>query len=229
MNVFIVYYHPEEKSFNHAMFQRACDTLKLESAEVRTSDLKAMKFDSLPGRNAYKTIKDPACFKQQIEELHAVEQNSFADFIESEIEKMEWCDLMIWQFPLWWFGLPSPFKGWVERVYAMGRVYNGAHLYENGLFKGKRAMLSFTTGAPADAYKEGGMNGDIEQLIRPIQQGMLSFLGFTVLKPTIVFSPAQISAEARKKALDDYGARISELLRTLPAVSSQNLPYKDPK
>jgi Flavodoxin-like fold len=30
---------------------------------------------------------------------------------------------MIWQFPLWWFGLPSILKGWVDRVFAMGRTY----------------------------------------------------------------------------------------------------------
>ncbi|OQA75368.1 MAG: General stress protein 14 [Lentisphaerae bacterium ADurb.Bin242] len=226
MNVFIVYYHPEEKSFNHAMFQRACETLKRESADLKTSDLKAMKFDPMPGRSAYKTVKDPTCFKQQIEELHATEQNSFADFIEEEIRKMEWCDLMIWQFPMWWFGLPSVLKGWTERVFALGRVYNGAHLYENGLFKDKRAMLSFTTGAPADAYKEGGLNGDIHKIILPIRRG-IEFLGFSVLEPNIVFAPAHISEEARKKALDDYSVRIGELLKTVPAVSSKNLPCKE--
>ncbi len=127
---------------------------------------------------------------------------------------------------MWWFGLPSVLKGWTERVYALGRVYNGAHLYENGLFKGKRAMLSFTTGAPADAYKEGGLNGDIHKIILPIRRG-LEFLGFSVQEPNIVFAPAHISEEARKKALEDYSERIAELLKTVPAVSEQNLPCKE--
>src|SRR5579864_3621873 len=36
--------------------------------------------------------------------------------VETEIEKIEWCDLMSWQFPLWWFELPGILKGWVDRV-----------------------------------------------------------------------------------------------------------------
>jgi putative NADPH-quinone reductase len=27
---------------------------------------------------------------------------------------------MIWQFPLWWFGLPAMVQGWLDRVFAMG-------------------------------------------------------------------------------------------------------------
>ena len=42
---------------------------------------------------------------------------------KAEIAKLEGCDLMVWQFPLWWFGLPGPLKGWVDRVFAMGRTY----------------------------------------------------------------------------------------------------------
>jgi len=46
---------------------------------------------------------------------------------------------MIWQFPLWWFGLPAVLKGWVDRVLAMKRTYGGGRIYETGVFRGKRA------------------------------------------------------------------------------------------
>jgi NAD(P)H dehydrogenase (quinone) len=35
------------------------------------------------------------------------------------MQKIEWCDLMIWQFPLWWFSVPAILKGWFDRVFAM--------------------------------------------------------------------------------------------------------------
>jgi hypothetical protein len=82
------------------------------------------------------------------------------------------CDLMIWQFPLWWFGVPAILKGWVDRVFAMGRTYGGERFYENGVFKGKRALLSVTTGGPEAVYQKGGWNGDIQAILRPIQRGM---------------------------------------------------------
>jgi hypothetical protein len=36
----------------------------------------------------------------------------------------------------------------VDRVFAMGRSYGGGHIYETGVFRGKRALLSLTAGGP---------------------------------------------------------------------------------
>ena len=152
MKAFIVYWHPEPQSFNHAMFTTACQTLKDAKWEVKTSDLHAMKFNPVSSRANFQSVKDPDYFKQQIEEMHASETKGFSADIEAEMEKLEWCDLMIWQFPMWWFSLPAMMKGWVDRVFAMGRIYGGGHIYETGVFKGKRAMLSLTTGGPAESY-----------------------------------------------------------------------------
>ncbi len=212
MKVFVVYCHPESRSFNRAMFNTACVTLKDAGCEVRTTDLHALKFDPRPGRDAYKMVKDPEVFKQQIEELYATEQHAFADFIETEIRKMEWCELMIWQFPMWWFGLPATLKGWVDRVFAMGRVYDGKHLYKQGRFAGKRVLLSLTTGAPESAYVEGGMNGDIGKMLYPISHGMLPFVGFSVLNPHVVYAPAHQSEERREEELRAYAAYLRTLL-----------------
>ena len=110
MKVFIVYWHPEPKSFNGAMFRTACETLAAAAHQVCTSDLNEMGFNPVSGRHNFNTVKDPSYFKQQIEELHATENHGFAAEVEREIKKMEACDLMIWQFPMWWFGLPAVLK-----------------------------------------------------------------------------------------------------------------------
>ena len=64
-------------------------------------------------------------------------------------------ELMLWQFPLWWFGLPAVFKGWVDRVFAMGRTYGGDRRFETGVFRDKQALLSVTTGGPAEVSVAG--------------------------------------------------------------------------
>ena len=140
MNVLIVYCHPEPHSFNHAMFQTACQALQKNHHKIRISDLHRMKFDPVSGRSAYKTVKNPERFRQQLEEMYASERFGFADFIENEIEKIEDCDLMIWQFPLWWCSIPALLKGWVDRVFAMGRIYGGGHMYETGFCAGNRSV-----------------------------------------------------------------------------------------
>jgi len=208
MKVFIVFAHPEHQSFNGALFRTAVDTLTSAGHEVRTSDLYAMPFDPVSSRRNFITIKDPNYFKPQIEEMYATESYGFADDIEAEIEKMEWCDLMIWQFPLWWFGLPGILKGWVDRVFAMGRTYGGDRRYANGVFKGKRAMLSLTTGGPVPAYLKGGVNGDIHAILRPVQRGMLQFVGFEVLAPQIAYGPVRLQLSQRSQLLTAFAERL---------------------
>ena len=216
MKVFIVYWHPEPKSFNGAMLRAACETLDAAGHRVSTSDLNEMGFNPVSGRHNFNTVKDPSYFKQQIEELHATENHGFATEVESEIKKMEGCDLMIWQFPLWWFGLPAALKGWVDRVFAMGRTYGGGHFYETGVFRGKRAFLSLTTGGPEEAYRTGGFNGDIAAILRPIHRGMLQFIGFDVLAPQIVYGPVHLTDEERRQQLATYTARLQRIADESP-------------
>jgi NAD(P)H dehydrogenase (quinone) len=216
MKVFVLYWHPEPQSFNSAMFRAACATLADAGHKIRTSDLDAMHFDPVSSRKNFTTVKDPGYFKPQIEETYATEMSGFAPQIESEIAKVEWCDLMIWQFPLWWFGLPAALKGWVDRVFAMGRTYGGSRIYQSGVFRGKRALLSLTTGGPEDAYREGAFNGDMAGILRPIHRGMLQFVGFEVLAPQIVYGPIRMTDEQRKRALAAYVERLQMIDRELP-------------
>jgi NAD(P)H dehydrogenase (quinone) len=216
VNTFVVYWHPEPRSFNGAMFRTACDTLRASGHEISISDLDAMRFDPVSGRKNFTSVKDPDYFKQQIEETFATEQDGFALEVESEIRKIEWCDLMIWQFPLWWFGLPATLKGWVDRVFAMGRTYGGGRIYANGVFRGKRALLSLTTGGPEGAYRKGGFNGDITAMLRPVQRGMLQFVGFDVLEPQIVYGPVRLTDEQRTQQLAAYAARLQKIADETP-------------
>ena len=216
MKVFILNAHPESQSFNGALFRTAQETLRAAGHVVAVSDLYAMKFDPVSDRRNFTSVKDPGYFKQQIEEMHATEVGGFAPDVEAELRKMEASDLMIWQFPLWWFGLPGVLKGWADRVFAMGRTYGGERFYENGVFKGKRALLSLTTGGPEVAYRKGGRSGDIHAILRPIQRGILRFTGWDVLAPHIVYAAARVTEEQRQAALQSWAARLRAIEHESP-------------
>jgi NAD(P)H dehydrogenase (quinone) len=208
MNVFLVNAHAEPRSFNGALFRTAQDTLRAASHAVTVSNLYAMKFNPVSDRRNFTSVKNPEFFKQQIEEMHATEVGGFAPDVEAELRKMETCDLMIWQFPLWWFGLPGILKGWADRVFVMGRTYGGERFYENGVFKGKRALLSLTPGGPEAVYQKGGWNGDIHAILRPIQRGILRFTGWYVLAPNIIYAPVRVTDEQRQASLQVWAARL---------------------
>lgn len=211
MNILIVFAHPEPKSFNGALFDIATATLRAAGHEVVTSDLYRMGFNPVSSRANFTTVKDAEYLKPQSEETYASEVGGFAPDIEAELCKVEACDLLILQFPLWWFGLPAIMKGWVDRIMAMGRAYGFGHIYETGKFRGKRALLSLTTGGPREAYEKGGFNGDIHAILRPIQRGVLSFLGFDVLEPQIHYGPIRVDAATRQDWLEAYAARLNAI------------------
>ncbi|KMM17396.1 NAD(P)H-dependent oxidoreductase [Synechococcus sp. GFB01] len=216
MKALIVYWHPEPRSFNHAMLVSAQKALIGSGWDVIVSDLHAMQFDPASSRANFRSVKDPDYLKLQIEEMHATEVGGFSEELAAEMEKLESCDLMIWQFPLWWFGLPAVLKGWVDRVFAMGRIYGGGRIYDQGVFRGKRALLSLTTGGPAEAYVQGGFNGDIHAILRPIQRGMLQFVGFDVLAPQIVYAPVRMSDQERQSELERFKERLSTIAGEAP-------------
>jgi NAD(P)H dehydrogenase (quinone) len=216
MNVLIVYAHPEKQSMNGAMYQAAIKSLKTAGHSVKTSDLYVLQFNPVSDRSNFSSVSDPLFFKQQLEELYATKNNSFADVINREQEKLEWCDLMIWQFPLWWFSVPAILKGWVDRVFAMGRFYRHSYSYEKGFFQGKKALLSLTTGGAAESYLKDGYNGDIYTILKPLQRGILEFTGFSVLQPQIIYGPVRQSPEERTAELGRWEKRLTTIFEEPP-------------
>ncbi|MCU0537178.1 MAG: NAD(P)H-dependent oxidoreductase [Hydrococcus sp. Prado102] len=214
MKVFIVHAHPEPQSFNGALTHYAKEVLIAAGHEVKISDLYQIEFNPVTGWHNYTTPENPSYFKQLREDLHASQVNGFAPDILAEIEKLEWCDVLIFQFPIAWFSMPAILKGWVDRVFVHGRIYGNGKFYDQGVFKGKKALLSLTTGSPENAYTENGFCGSIHTILYPIHHGILYFVGFDVLPPFIAYSAAHIGDEGRKAYLEAYKQRLLTINET---------------
>lgn len=226
MNVFIVHAHPEPQSFNGALTRHAQEVLKAAGHEVRVSDLYAMGWNPVSDRRNFTTVANPALFRQQQEEMHANQHNGFAPEIQAELEKIDWCNVLIFQFPLWWFSVPAILKGWVDRVFAMGRTYGGGRFYDRGVFKGKRAMLSLTTGGMSSMYAEDGLNGDVHMLLYPLNHGIFRFTGFDVLPPFVAYAAARVTDADRAAYLNAYAERL-RTLETTPPIAYPSLDEFD--
>ena len=194
----------------------AVEVLTQAGHQVQVSDLYAMKFEPAGGPADFLEVEDPNFFRYQREQIRASAADLFIPSLKSEMNKLAWADFVIFQFPLWWFSLPAILKGWVDRVFAMGFSYNIGQAYEKGVFRGKRAMLSFTTGGPAATYGPAGKNGRIDELLRHVQYGMLHYIGMDVLPPFIAYSSARVTPEQRAAYLDEYRARLLSIDSTAP-------------
>lgn len=77
--------------------------------------------------------------------------------VEDEIKKFTWADIIIFQHPIFWFGLPGKFKTYIDQVYIYGIFFEGVENYgTGGLMKGKKYMLSTTWNSPLKAFQNEG-------------------------------------------------------------------------
>ena len=216
-NVLIVHAHPEPMSFSSALAQTAREELSKAGHQVAFSDLYRMRFDPVSGRENFTTVAHPEYFKQQREEHHATLHQGFTSDLEQEMQKVEAADLLIFSFPLWWFGMPAILKGWIDRVFAFGRIYGAGRWYENGIGRGKRAMAMLTTGSPASAFGRNGLHASLESILTPIHHGVFWFNGYGSLRPFVSWAPAHVTEAERARDLHALRERLSNLFEELGA------------
>jgi NAD(P)H dehydrogenase (quinone) len=194
MNALIVFAHPDpSRSFNAALRDVAVRTLTESGHQVEVSDLYAMEF---------KAVGDAGDF----------DPKGYADDVKAEMRKFEKADLIIFNFPLWWYSAPAILKGWIDRVFASGFAYGGGRgVYAKGPFKGKRAMVAMTTGSLETSYGENNISGSMSHILFHLHHGVFWYVGMDVLKPFIAYGPSHISEADRMKYLDDYKQRLKTI------------------
>lgn len=223
MKVFIVYAHSQPASFNAALLCAAVETLEAEGHDVRVSDLYAMAFNPVASAADFTGRRFEGHLQYDRGQKHAVAQRTFSDDIQAEIDKVLWCDLLILQFPLWWYSVPAILKGWFDRVFANGLMYGQLGRFDKGGMRGKRAMVSTTTGCFPGMVAEGGVMGHLDAVLWHLQYGTLAYVGFDVLEPFVTWSVRYEDDAARGRYLDELRSR----LKTLHAVPLKPLHRVD--
>jgi NAD(P)H dehydrogenase (quinone) len=210
MNVFIVYAHPEQRSFNAALHQTAIETLTGHGHELVISDLYRMDFEPVASNRDFlkKNKEEHPRFRKEQEK--AFKHGLLAPDISNEQTKLNWCDLLILQFPLWWFSMPAILKGWIDRILTPGFAYSRDKFYNHGGLRGKKAMILLTTGGSQQRFSRSGLNGPIDLILFPIHHGILYYVGFEVLPPFVVWQPSRLSEKRREHVLMDLSTYLSQ-------------------
>jgi len=219
LNVLLVHAHPEARSFNGALRDAAVAEIETAGHCVMLSDLYAMRFDATGGRSDFTVPHDPDRFHYQSEQLAAATNGTFTEEIAREQDKLRSADILILQFPLWWGGPPAILKGWIDRVCAYGVAYTDGTRFEAGLFRGRRAMVSVTTGGTPRRFSDEGDYGEIDKVLWPIQHLFLDYLGFDRAPPHIGYAAARLEPEERAGHIALLRDRIRELLSGAPVAA----------
>ncbi|GHD23711.1 NAD(P)H-dependent oxidoreductase [Streptomyces galbus] len=223
MKTLIVYAHPEPRSLNGSLKDLAVSTLEGAGHEVRVSDLYAMNWKAAVDAEDYGPHASRP-LKVALDSGRAFDAGALTPDVRAEQEKLLWADTVVFQFPLWWYSMPAILKGWVDRVFTYHFAYGvGEHSdthygdrFGEGTLAGRRALLSVTAGGPEPHYAARGINGPIDDLLFPIQHGILYYPGMEVLPPFVLYGTDRVTDEAFPDIAKAWEQRLLTLESTEP-------------
>jgi NAD(P)H dehydrogenase (quinone) len=220
----IVFAHPEPRSLNGFLRDRAIAGLQARGHVVTQSDLYAMRFKATADAEDFpsRDFTDERLIYHR-ESGMAQAQGEQSEDIATEQARLLAADAIILQFPLWWFSMPAILKGWVDRVFATGFAIgvpkdgSGQWLrYGEGLLAGRRAMLAVTTGGREAQFGARGIHGPIDDLLFPINHGILHYVGLEVVAPWVAFQTTRLTEETADRLATDYVGRLLSIFDAAP-------------
>uniref|UniRef100_A0A3Q3BIQ0 NAD(P)H dehydrogenase, quinone 1 n=1 Tax=Kryptolebias marmoratus TaxID=37003 RepID=A0A3Q3BIQ0_KRYMA len=189
----------------------AVEVLTAQGCTVEVSDLYAMNFKATATAEDIKgDVKNAENFCYLEESRIAWEEGRLSDDITKEQTKIAEADMIIFQFPMYWFGLPAVMKGWIDRVLTHGFAFSQEKRYSQGVFK---VSIDIKRLEPLrQSLYCLTLNGNCFSL----QNGILNYCGFQVLAPQIFWAPALTADEDRKSMLEAWRTRLQGLLEEKP-------------
>jgi glutathione-regulated potassium-efflux system ancillary protein KefF len=129
--------------------------------------------------------------------------------VDAEQRAVSSAEIVVWQNPLFWYGMPALLHLWIEKVLAHGWAYGPG----GEAVKGKTALWVTTTGAPATAYRPGEMHGHPFDAFVPAVSQTAVFCGMEWRPPFVVHGAHRLSDASLRKSAVAYRDRLEELAR----------------
>lgn len=132
---------------------------------------------------------------------------TYPDFhidVPAEQALLQEADLIVFQHPIQWYGMPALMKEWIDQVLDVGWAYGdgGTALH------GKRHLLAVTTGSRAEAYSKAGTHQwPFDAFLLPFQQ-TAHLCGMHWMAPLVLHGAHQVG----QAEIDAHVARYVDLL-----------------
>ncbi|MGK9146768.1 NAD(P)H-dependent oxidoreductase [Plantibacter flavus] len=211
-----LYAHPRRPSFNDLLFRAGTEALAATHSVV-TSDLYAQGFDPVfSSRDLGELAETPGNLAEIAGEAFA--RGQLASDVELEQQKLAAADLLVIQFPLWWYGMPAVLKGWFDRVLTSGFAYGDLdpelgvpRRYGAGGLEGRRALVIVTAGEDPGSIGPRGISGDLESILFPLTHGILWYVGIEALDLHVVHDADALDGASVEREV----VRLRERLRAI--------------
>ena len=207
MKAHIVFAHPNVQSYNGQLRNTAIQTLEANGWTVSVSDLYQIKFKAAADEDDFKSLYQEDFFDLQLEQQAAIKNKTFSEDILLEQQLLSEADLIVLQFPLWWYSMPALLKGYIDRVFSMGWAYGGVQA-----LAGKKVLVCMTTGAPEFAWTEE-KRGTIKDIFKHLFVGTFGLCGLQPVEPFIAYGAKRQTEEEKMIMLEKYQEHIMEVVK----------------
>jgi len=191
MKVVIIYSHPNEKSFNHAILEQVKQGLGDSKHTVEVIDLYADNFNPVLVYND---------MRKRSELMNDVETGHYRELVDQ-------ADHIIFIYPIWWYGMPAMMKGFIDRVFVSGFAYTSVGNARKGLLGNKSAWVIYTIDSPTWFVKLFRKN--IEW--RTMKDAILNFCGIRKVEKTMLSSVKNSNLNKRQKWLERIYRKASNI------------------
>ncbi len=128
--------------------------------------------------------------------------------IDKEQQRLVQHDIVIFQFPFYWYSTPSLLKEWQDLVLEYGFAYGRQGI----ALKGKTFMCALTAGGNEAAYHAEGYNHfTVRELLQPLEQ-TANLTGMHYLPPFARFSSRSAHGSLQNEQHQKQWARLLEQL-----------------
>lgn len=208
--------HPDPGSLTANLRDHGIEHLRARGHEVLESDLYTMGWNPVLDTGDFtETEPGPLAARQKAAMLGGF----LSADIRAEQAKIRAAEVVVLQFPLWWYGMPAILKGWFDRVFTAGFAFwlkdpvtGRVRKYGDGGLVGRRVLTIVAAGDRPESLGPRGMSGSLDDVLWPLLHGTVHYTGMEALQPHLIASSDRVDdATFAREAL-----RLADRLDALP-------------
>lgn len=180
---------PHNRSFCAALCKACVAALEAKGEQVQVVDLHAEGFNPVMSAEELTLWRAGKPVSEQVAR--------YQDMVRA-------ADRVVFVFPIWWELMPAMTKGFIDKVYAKGTLYDQGEKGMKTFIPNTEIVLMTVMGTPTFAYKLIFGN----PLVKAVKRGMCKKTGIKSFKWIPYSAVDKMSLEERQKLLSEVGERL---------------------
>ena len=155
-------------------------------------------------RALLQAVRQAAHPRVEVRDLYALYPDYLID-VAAEQAALAQAQLVVWQHPIHWYGMPPLMKLWLDEVFTFGWAYGpgGTRL------RGKDLWLVASTGGPQESYRPDSYNRYFFDAFMPPYEQTAALAGMRFLDPLVLHGAHRTAPAALQAHVEMFLQRLA--------------------